>query len=94
MVTTIVKKSCPYDKQTLLDMQNVGFTDEFKLKMPMERARGRPSASQEAMDRFARRPAMSLWPWQATCSCGNVRDKSQLKSNGGLCEHCRPETGD
>ncbi|MCE5324902.1 MAG: hypothetical protein LLG01_00660 [Planctomycetaceae bacterium] len=94
MITTIVRKSAPWDKHTMLDLMNVGFTDEFKLHLPMERVKAR-TQSEADKDAIQQRLNIHLWPWQARCACGAVRDKQELKAHGGQCEKCRPaETRD
>jgi hypothetical protein len=87
MVTCIVKKSCPWPKHKMYELMNVGFREDFKLVPPMERVQSR-QASAEQMDRFDRRAGRELWPWQARCACGRVRDRKELDNHGGKCERC------
>lgn len=91
MITTIVRKSPPWNKQKMLDLMNVGFADEFKLHLPMERVKHHRQ-SDEAKDAIQQRLNVTLWPWQAKCSCGAIRDKKDLENNGGRCEKCRPHS--
>lgn len=87
MITAIVRKSCRWNKHDLLKLQNVGFREEFQLKLPMERVK--PSRQDPAVrDDIGSRINRSLWPWQGRCPCGRVRDRKDLEANGGLCERC------
>ena len=91
MVTAIVKKSCPRNRDDLLKMQNVGFTEEFKLRAPMEQVRTRRQTAEER-DEILRRMDIVLWDYQGRCpQCNRVREKEQLAAHGGLCEMCSQE---
>lgn len=95
----LTRHTSPYLTSDLWDAAGEGFTEEFKPRPPKgtrvhaERCRaGIPSTEPEAVNRMRNHPDRSLWPWEGRCRrCRAVRDKTELKANGGRCPACTQE---
>lgn len=60
---------------------NVGLTDQFKVRWPMERRVARSSTEAE-LARFRNRPQRVPWPWEVEASAARADEQSKLSSIG------------
>ena len=92
----LTRHTSPYLTSDLWDAAGEGFAEEFKPRQPkgarvhVDRCRaGIPIRDPADLERFRNRPGRKLFRWEGRCCrCRAVRDKTELKANGGRCPAC------
>lgn len=63
MIQVMIHATSAYSSDYIKDKCDVGLTDQFKTRWPMERRKSHPATS-EQMDSFKNRPGRVPWPWE------------------------------